>query len=173
MPASRFTALLGAGACASALLVAAPPTVDAATVPQQASARIAWTPARLRMSPDRSRINLRLTYRCRNTSKVTYYLTALVTQADVPETHYSIGFRGEAPLLRARCTGRRVTRTLRLARSWWYDGNPAPQPQLHRGLGQLEVELDARGATAPGSPGWYQDLEPDALVAGSVSLLTS
>jgi hypothetical protein len=172
MHASRTTALLGAVVSTAALLVAAPASVDAATGQDEASARVVWTPERLRVSPDLARINLRVVYRCRNTTKVTYYLTALVTQADVPETHYSIGFRGEAPLLTARCTGRRVTQTLRLARSWWYDGNPDPQPRLHPGLAQLEVELDARGATAPGSPGWYEDLEPDALVTGSVRLLT-
>jgi len=189
MHASRAAVLLSASVCASALLVAAPqvvsaesPSTTAPTVPTQASttaniqeaasARVAWTPERLRVSQDRSRIDLRVTYRCRNTSKVTYYLTALVTQADVPQTHYSIGFRGEAPLLQARCTGRPVTQTLRLARSWWYEADPEPQPQLHAGLAQLELELDARGATAPGSPGWYDDLEPDALSAGSVTMLT-
>ena len=190
MHVSRAAALLSATVCASAVLVAAPAAVDAvsrssspessnssqavrpAQAQEEASARVAWTPERLRVTQDRSRIDLRVTYRCRNTTKVTYYLTALVTQADVPQTHYSIGFRGEAPLLRARCTGRQVTQTLRLARSWWYEGNPEPQPQLHAGLGQLELELDARGATAPGSPGWYDDREPDALVAGSVTLLT-
>lgn len=177
---SRATALLGATVCASALLVAAPSSVKAAPGPAaapvtrrgEASARVVRTPARLRVSPDLGRIDVRVTYRCQNTTRVTYYLTALVTQADVPETHYSIGFRGEAPLLTARCTGDRVTQTLRLARSWWYYGNPDPQPQLHPGPARLELELDARGATAPGSPGWYDDLEPDAVFTGSVQLRT-
>ncbi len=154
---------VAAAVVTSALLVAAPPA-QAAT----AGATVVSTPSVLRISADLGHANVRVTYRCTNTSEVRYYLDGMISQDAVPDTYYSIGYRNATGLVEARCTGRRVTQTFRFLRSWWW-GAPAPQPELQAGPADFTFHLDARGASGEG---WYLDLEPDAIVHRTVTLVT-
>ena len=113
-------------------------------------------------------IDVRVTYRCKNTKKVRYYLDGQISQYDVPETYYSIGYRNVSGTVTAICTGGNVTQTLRFGRSWWW-GEPETQPRLHDGTAQFRFRLDARAATGPG---WYQNENPDSVAEHDVKLLT-
>ena len=165
---ARSRVSLAAAIVGSALLVATPPPASAAT----ARATIVSTPATATVSADGEHVDVRVTYRCRNTRNVRYYLAGEVNQSsgvwEQPDYHqlrYSIGYRGETGIVTARCTGGRVTQTLRYLRYW---GNTDRTEALHAGPAFFRFHLDARAATGPG---WYQDVDRDALVERTITVL--
>ncbi len=146
------------------------PTVLMAPTPAEAAPRataaIFSTPATVYVSADRSYADVKVTYKCKNTNQVRYYLDGQLDQDVVPYTYYSIGYRGVSGIVQARCTGGRVTQTLRYVRSWWWG---EPEPQLQSAPAHLRFHLDARAATGAG---WYQDMKPDDTVDRTVTLVT-
>ena len=164
MRSTRASTLLLASLTAPAMLFMTPAAAHAA----QASATVMATSATVAVQPGSSHLDVEVTYRCKNTKQVRYYLNARVSQPDVPDTHYSLGYRGETGLVAADCNRGRVTQTLRLARSWWW-GTADTQPELRPGNASLTVNLDARAATGTG---WYEDVEGDSAVTRSVVLVS-
>jgi hypothetical protein len=162
---ARLRTLLAVTLTALALVFATPAGAQAA---RRASADILSTPRTVYVSGDLTYIDVRVKYRCRNTKQVRYYLTGQVSQDAVPETYYSIGYRGVSGIVPAKCTRRKVRQTLRLVRSWWW-GEPDAQPRLQAGWADFRFHLDARAATGPG---WYQDENPDMIVQRTVHLVT-
>jgi hypothetical protein len=168
MPRSRLKAALALLLTAATILTATSWTAEAAAKP---SATVLSAPRTVYTSPDLTHIKVRVTYKCRNTNRVTYYLSGGIFQAAVPDTYYSIGYRNETGIVRAKCTGAKVTQTLKYMRSWWYEGSSEPQPQLQAGPADFSFDLDARGAQGVGA-GWYDDKDPDFTVERTVNLVT-
>lgn len=168
MPRSRPKAALAVLLTAVTILAATTWTAEAAAKP---SATVLSAPRTVYTSPDRTYIKVRVTYKCRNTRQVTYYLSGGIFQSAVPDTYYSIGYRNETGTVRAKCTGAKVTQTLKYMRSWWYEGSSEPQPQLQAGPVDFSFDLDARGATGVGA-GWYDDKNPDYTVERTITLVT-
>ena len=164
MRSTRATTLLAASLTAPALLLTTPTAAHAS----HASATVVTTSATVAVRTGASHLDVEVTYRCKNTKQVRYYLNARVSQVDVPDTHYSVGYRGETGVVAADCNRGRVTQTLRLARSWWW-GTAETQPELRPGNASLTVNLDARAATGAG---WYEDVEADSAVTRTVVLVS-
>lgn len=156
--------VLVASLTSAAMLLTTPTAAHAA----QASATVVATSATVTVQTGSSALDVEVTYRCKNTKQVRYFLNARVSQVDVPDTHYSVGYRGETGLVAADCARGRVTQTLRLARSWWW-GTADTQPEFRPGNASLTVNLDARAAT---DAGWYEDVERDSTVTRTVVLVS-
>lgn len=162
----RWTAVLATIITAAATLFVTPAPAQAAT----ATATVLATPGTVYISVDRTYINVRVTYKCRNTKLIRYYLSGEVSQFDTvtADTYYSIGYRGENGTVTAKCTGGRVTQTLKYLRNWY--GGQAGAAQMQPGAAYFRFYLDARAATGPG---WYQDENPDSIVQKTVTLVAS
>jgi hypothetical protein len=165
MRSTRARTLLVASLTAPTMLFMTPTAAQAA----RASATVVATSETVAVEASSSYVDVDVTYRCKNTKQVRYFLNARVSQLDVPDTYYSAGYRGETGLVAADCSRGRVTQTVRLARSWWW-GTADTQPQLTPGNASLTVTLDARAAT---DAGWYEDVEQDSTLTQTVVLVSS
>lgn len=116
------------------------------------------------VSADGESVSVRVSYTCTNTKRLTHYVTARITQEDeqAPGAAYVVGFRSDTGGIKAaRCTGKKVTQTLTLAK----DGLTAAvyaDWSLADGEAALDVTLERRHATGY-QAGWYDLMDTKSL----------